>query len=116
MYDVSNSDTPAMSQFIDESSGLNSTFVLQNCTDFNFLNVGVVKDVPTGDSEQGLQALTRIFTAINSAYKGNNDGKELEMVEFDNEESLNTYVRNADYAKEGLCFAIGWNMFEPATA
>jgi hypothetical protein len=53
MYDVSNSDTPAMSQFIDESSGLNSTFVLQNCTDFNFLNVGVVKDVPTGDSEQG---------------------------------------------------------------
>ena len=115
MYDVSSSATPGMSEWVDADSGLNSTFSLQNCTDFSMLHVGVVKEC--GDcgewADEGYQSLTRIFDRLNAAYVANNAGKTLIMEPFDDEESLNGYVRNRDYANKALCFAIGWNTFRP---
>ena len=39
----------------------------------------------------------------------------LEKVVFKDEDSLSSYVTKSDYANEGLCFALGWNKFDPAS-
>ena len=37
----------------------------------------------------------------------------LEKVIFKDDTSLSDYVKKKDYANKGLCFALGWNEFDP---
>ena len=61
------------------------------------------------EASEGNAALDNIFEKINEAYKGSNNGTELETVEFKDNKSLDNYVTSTDYVEQALCFALGWN-------
>ena len=71
----------------------------------------MVKDGSDGDT-----TLDAIFDEINGAYATSNGGGfVLEKKDFTSRKELERYVKNKDYREQGLCFALGWDTYDPST-
>ena len=112
-YAVVSSETNPTNYWVDgnETQGLNTTLTLQNCTDWGWTRVGLIK--PEGlEHNDGNIALDNIFEKINASYSHNWEGNHtLDLIVFPDDANLTSYVKSLDYADHGLCFALGWNQF-----
>ena len=111
-YVTSTTPNATDNNFYNADSGFNTPISLRSCSLYNYTLIGLVRD----STEQGNAVLDSIYDEINAAFiTASKEGRSLEKKNFTSRDEMEDYVKEKSYRDNSLCFALGWDTFEPDT-